>query len=77
MNDPQLGVTGNAALKDQLLAFRWVKDNIEYFNGDPNKILIFGDSAGATSVHMHILSPVSTGKYLEAKIKIDKFEQVF
>ncbi|KAG9308861.1 alpha beta-hydrolase [Chiua virens] len=38
----------NAALKDTLLALRWVQDNIESFGGDPAKVLIFGESAGGT-----------------------------
>ncbi|XP_059061156.1 acetylcholinesterase-like [Achroia grisella] len=49
-------VPGNQGLKDQLLALRWVKDNIEAFGGDVNKITVFGQSAGAISIDLHLLS---------------------
>lgn len=45
--------------KDQVQALRWVKDNIQQFNGDPDNVTIFGESAGGASVHYHVLSPLS------------------
>ncbi len=44
------GLEGNQGLKDQQLAMRWVKDNIERFGGDPEHVTIYGESAGAMSV---------------------------
>ncbi|XP_013135434.1 PREDICTED: bile salt-activated lipase-like [Papilio polytes] len=56
-------VPGNMGLKDQLMALKWVRDNIEYFGGDPARVTIFGESAGAVSVHLHMLSPASQGLF--------------
>lgn len=50
---------GNYALKDQALALKWVKDNIKAFGGNPDSITIAGQSAGASSVHMLMMSPLS------------------
>lgn len=61
IDDPELGVPGNAAMKDQTLAIKWVHDNIEYFRGDSNNIMVFGDSAAGASVHLQVLSPMTKG----------------
>jgi hypothetical protein len=59
---PDAGVPGNNGLKDQVMALRWVQQNIKQFGGDPGNVTIFGVSAGAASVQYHMLSPMSAGE---------------
>lgn len=53
------GSTGNFGLQDQRMAMKWCKENALAFNGDPNRITIFGESAGAGSVSTHMVMPKS------------------
>ncbi|BES89327.1 esterase [Nesidiocoris tenuis] len=57
---------GNNGLKDQNLALKWVNQHISAFGGHPNKITIVGMSAGAASVHYHVVSPQSKGLFQKA-----------
>lgn len=52
---------GNVALKDQLLALKWINRNIENFGGDPGRIFVIGQSAGAASIGYLIASKQSEG----------------
>ncbi|KAF2892582.1 hypothetical protein ILUMI_13585 [Ignelater luminosus] len=66
MEDASLGVSGNAGLKDQVMALRWIQKNISHFGGDPNNVTIFGESAGGASVHYLMLSPMAKGLFHRA-----------
>ena len=59
--EKHLGEThnGNWGLLDQTVALEWVQQNIEAFSGDKDKVMIFGQSAGAVSVAQHLIYPRS------------------
>ncbi len=59
----EAGHCGNYGLYDQLAALKWVKNNISAFGGDPSRVTVMGQSAGAMSVQLHCLSPLSEGLF--------------
>ncbi|XP_044730504.1 venom carboxylesterase-6-like isoform X2 [Chrysoperla carnea] len=57
---------GNLGLKDQVIAMRWVQQNILSFGGNPEEVTIMGYSSGSCSVALHLVSPMSKGLFHRA-----------
>ena len=67
----------NCGLSDQIMALRWISENIETFGGDPLRITIAGESAGGTSVETLVAAPSTQGLFQQAIIQSAIAEGVF
>jgi len=61
--------SGNAGQLDIIAALKWVRGNIEKFGGDPNRVMIFGESGGGAKVSMLLASPPAKGLFHSAVIE--------
>ena len=62
------GVSGNYGILDQIESLKWIQKNIEQFGGDPDNVMIFGQSAGGGSVRTICESPLARGLFHKAVI---------
>jgi para-nitrobenzyl esterase len=60
------GVPANRALLDQVAALRWVRENIAAFGGDPGRVTVFGESAGAGAIASLLVMPAAAGLFRRA-----------
>jgi para-nitrobenzyl esterase len=63
---PEFADSGNAGQLDLVLALNWVRDNIGEFGGDPNKVMVFGQSGGGAKIATLMAMPLASGLFHRA-----------
>jgi para-nitrobenzyl esterase len=62
-------ISGNYGFKDQQAALKWVRRNIRAFGGNPEKVTVFGESAGGLSTFVNLVSPTARGLFHRAIVQ--------
>jgi para-nitrobenzyl esterase len=68
-------ISGNYGIQDQQAALRWVRRNIRAFGGDPDKVTLFGESAGGLSTIVNLVSPTAHGLFHRAIVESGAYMQ--
>ncbi|XP_015591452.1 esterase FE4 [Cephus cinctus] len=63
LNADDASAPGNVGLKDQVMALKWVQENIENFGGSPRRVTLLGQNSGGAAAQYHVLSPMSEGLF--------------
>jgi para-nitrobenzyl esterase len=62
-------ISGNYGIEDQQAALKWVRRNIRAFGGDPERVTMFGESAGGLSTFTNLVSPTAAGLFHRAIVE--------
>lgn len=69
LGDRNFATSGTVGMQDIVHALKWVRDNIENFGGDPNRVMIFGESGGGRKVNVLLGMPSAKGLFHAAMIE--------